>query len=364
MRRWISFLMAFGVLSLGVTASASGRDPGAVTVPALQGTVRDQCSGKILSSQFVVSLMDPTGAVVSPSKLTASAFEFQRLSEPSYVLQVSAPGYAALGDPAGPSPGVTISPEPGPVSDAVTGLPGRIVLPGGVEVFAELRVAVLLSPTGGCATPRRATIPALSGHVLDETSGARISGLTVALLNDAGADAFGPNGGTVGTGTFAVKTLPCGFYDLMVAAPGYNALGPDLFVVDDQSTAPTCDGTIGNGDIAYGTSLWVRLAAAQLNHPPVIDWISTLNGYAIKVGSDFPVQALVHDPDPPDNAALVSHWTEIGGFGGNPFCAFADPAALDTTMKCLSAGTGEVTFSVTDPHGATTSSSFMVIVKP
>jgi hypothetical protein len=363
MRRWFSFLMVFGLLSLGVTASASARDPGSVTVPALQGTVRDQCSGRTLSSQFVVSLTDPAGALVSPSKSTSSTFEFQRLSEPSYVLQVSAPGYAALGDPAGSSPGVTISPEPGPVSDAVTGLPGQIVLPGGAEVFAQLRVAVLLSPAGGCATPRRATVPALSAHVFDETSGARISGLAVALLNDAGADAFGPNGGTVGTGTFAVKTLPCGFYDLKVAAPGYNALGPNIFVVHDHSTAPTCDGPVGNGDIAYGTNLLVRLAAVALNHPPVIDWITTINGYALKIGSNFPVQALVHDPDPPDNAALVSHWTETGGSGGNPFCTFADPAALDTTMECLSAGTGEVTFSVTDPHGATTSSSFMVIVK-
>ena len=61
----------------------------------------------------VTVLQDP-GPIQSPSKVTTGHFVFDTVDPGPISLQVSAPGYAALGDPA--APGVTIIRDPGPIS--------------------------------------------------------------------------------------------------------------------------------------------------------------------------------------------------------------------------------------------------------
>ncbi len=82
---------------------------------ALVGTVRDATTRAKIAG-LSVSACFPPNPCVSPDKTTTGHFVYKNpgpSGAPSFVLQVSAPGYPALGDPA--APGVTIIRNPGPV---------------------------------------------------------------------------------------------------------------------------------------------------------------------------------------------------------------------------------------------------------
>ena len=80
-------------------------------VPAFVGTVRDATTRAKIPNLAVTVTGEP-GPIQSPSKVATGHFVFATLDPGPIQLQVSAPGYPALGDPA--APGVTVTVGPGP----------------------------------------------------------------------------------------------------------------------------------------------------------------------------------------------------------------------------------------------------------
>jgi hypothetical protein len=357
MRRWLSAGAVLVVLSVGLAGSAIAAEPGPINVPAMQASVKDQCTGGLVPG-FAASLVAATGATpVGPSKTTASGFVFQSgPANPDVVLHVTAPGYVPLGGAA--DPGFPISADPGPINVTAVQRQGPIELPDGVEMFTGVRLAVLLAPTAGCPTPlRAAAVTALSGKVVDVETGTPIPDAAVSVLPDpATPGAIDPGPVTVVNGAFKVKTLECGAYDFDVTSTIHkNTSGTLLHEVGHNQNL--CHGGPGSGDIAAGTTMVIALPALGLNRPPVIDW-TTASAYATNVGNAVHLNAAAHDPDPADNLALTDQWSSTDGT-----CTFTTPTTLATDVSC-GVGNALITLTVTDPHAATATASFVLLTLP
>jgi hypothetical protein len=113
MRRSFVVVVSVVAVLVGVATPAHAINPGPINLPALVGTVRDGCTGVKVPNLSVTVTRDP-GPAQSPDKLAAGHFVFKTINPGPQQLQVSAPGYAALGDPA--VPGVTVTIDPGPVN--------------------------------------------------------------------------------------------------------------------------------------------------------------------------------------------------------------------------------------------------------
>src|SRR5262245_58488308 len=97
MRRWLSVVSVVIVLSVGLAASAPAKNPGPPQLPAVQATVKDQCTGQPIAG-FTASLVDAAGTPTAPSKSTTSGFTYDAgPTEPDWVLHVTAPGHVPLG---------------------------------------------------------------------------------------------------------------------------------------------------------------------------------------------------------------------------------------------------------------------------
>jgi hypothetical protein len=350
MRRSLTVGLVMVLLSLGLAGSAAARAP-YVGLPAVQATVKDQCTGRNVPG-FVSSLTDSLGVSVSPSKVTAAGFSFVTLpSDPALTLHVSAPGYAPLNDPANPTPdpGVGISPPPGPLHSTEG---TAVITPTGDIVVETLAVAIMLapSPPGGCAQPRMPSVPALKGEVFNAQTGLAATGLTVNLVPDPGsATATDPGPAVVTNNTFVYPTLAEGTFDGLMEAEGIFY----FFKHSDSghSLVPSPDGSARFGTVLR---IWVRPAVDQ---PPDIDWL-TASDYVTTVGSPVLLASAADDPDPADNGNLTYQWSA----SGPPVCNFTSPTAASTTVICSSPGTTRISLTVTDPQSMTATKSFFLAV--
>jgi hypothetical protein len=179
---------------------------------------------------------------------------FATLSAPEYVLHLSAPGYQPLGDPASPNPGVTVEKQPGP-GGRVTRQPGPVGLPGGTQIFEGLRLAIMLMPDTGCATPRTPRQTAVSGKVLDLATGLPVPSAVIGLLPEPETPtAVNPGPVQVVKGIFKVSTLACGDYTMTLDAAGSVPVGPENAFVVQHENNNLCDTPIVSGKIAGRTS--------------------------------------------------------------------------------------------------------------
>jgi len=254
--------------------------------------VRDACTG-VAVSNLAVSVTDSTASTSAPSKMSSGAFQFASLDGSGLMLHVTAPGYAPLGDPTSPNPGVPVHQEPGPINRPVA----PVLLPGGVRWNMGERLAIMLTPTAGCAKPRLPAVQALTATVRDLTTGLAIPGLNVAISPDPGSPtAAEPGPIALGSGMFSVKSLTCGTYDLTIGASGYNPLGAGEATVTHHAATATCDGAVPSGAIAYGTVLNVQLPPTGFDQAPVIRWIK-VPSTTVHVGDTFTISAGASDPD-------------------------------------------------------------------
>ena len=212
-RRSMVVTVAVVGLLVGAAMPADAQGPGPVNVPALVGIVRDGCTNAKVAG-LVVTLTDTaTGAVVVPDQTTVGKFTF-KLGEPGPIsLQVSAPGYAALGDPA--APGVIVTKPPNPN------------LPAPQQMAMGMVTNIALAPNPLPANcPFAAKHPpnpnALVGTVRDATTRAKVPNPAATVCYTGSA--CQPADKTT-TGHFVFKVLPDGQGTLQLTAPGYPALG-------------------------------------------------------------------------------------------------------------------------------------------
>jgi hypothetical protein len=350
MRRGLSFGSVLVLLAVGLASSAGAKNPGPVGLPAVQATVKDQCTGANVPG-FVASVV-AGGASVSPSKTTTSGFVYNALDAPQFVLQVSAPGYEPLGGAA--NPGVPLFKQPGP-SGRADRQPGPNGLPGGVLVLTGMRAAVLLTPNGGCAAPRQAVVPAVMAKVIDRETGAPLSGVAEMLGQD-GTVSLSKN---FVNGAFAEKTLPCGAFGMNVSVAGHVTASPGTLLHELGHDYRLCHGGLGSGDLAVGETMTFALPGTTFNQPPHVNDVSVMQ-YSLQAGGiPVPISGSAYDPDPADNALLTYTWTS-----SDPSCTFTDPTNPVTEVSCDAPGNTLITFTVTDPHGATDSSAFDMLSVP
>src|SRR5262245_49173854 len=174
----VLMLVAAGLVGPADAASPPPTGPKLPAVPAVQVTVRDQCTGGPVPG-FVAQLIDPLGGSLAPSTVGPTSVSFGAVSEPSYGLHIAAPGYQVFGDavaglPLDMPPGVQgtdlvrVEKQPGPGQGPSSGF-----------LRQGLRVAAMLMPAAGCpGTPRTPTLPALSGRIVDASTGKAIPGTT------------------------------------------------------------------------------------------------------------------------------------------------------------------------------------------
>ena len=225
-RRSMLVTVAAVGLFVGTAVPAHAQDPGPINVPAFVGVVRDGCTNAKVAGLVVTLTNTTTGAVAVPDKTTVGKFTF-KLGEPGPIqLQLSAPGYAALGDPA--APGVTVLKDPGPIS-----------LPAPQQMALGLVAHISLAPNplpatcpGAAKTPK--PVPAFVGTVRDATTRAKIANLAVTVTKDPGPI---QSPSKVTTGHFVFDTVDPGPISLQVSAPGYAALGdpaaPGVTIIRD-----------------------------------------------------------------------------------------------------------------------------------
>jgi len=213
---------AFGLVAVIVAlvvgaVPAYARNPGPPGVPALVGIVRDACTGVKVPNLSVTVTADP-GPIQVPDKVGIGHFVFVTVDPGPVQLQVSAPGYAPLGDAA--APGVTVTTNPGPQN-----------LPAPQQMAVGLKTTIFLAPNPlppSCplaAKPHR-PLNALFGTVRDAITGAPIANPTVSVCYPPSP--CQPADKTTATGHFVYKsTGPAGSPSLVlsVTAPGYPALG-------------------------------------------------------------------------------------------------------------------------------------------
>ncbi len=212
-RRSMLVTVAVVGLLVGAAVPAHAVNPGPVQVPALVGVVRDGCTNGRVAG-LVVTLTDTaTGAVAAPDKTSVGKFAFKTVNPGPVQLQVSAPGYAPLGDPA--APGVIVTKPPNPN------------LPAPQQMAIGLVTNIFLAPNPVPANcPFAAKHPpnpnALVGTVRDATTRAKIPNLAVTVTINPGPI---QSPSKVTTGHFAFATVNPGPIQLQVSAPGYPALG-------------------------------------------------------------------------------------------------------------------------------------------
>jgi len=132
MGKFLAGLTVTVLIVAGVTVPAGASTP-TVHVAAIAGSVRDACTGLPIANPAVTVTGEP-GPTSLPSHVGLGTFTYKTLDPgpTSLVLQVTAPGYTALGDPA--APGVKVTAEPGPVN-----------LPSPQAITIGTRVAILLA---------------------------------------------------------------------------------------------------------------------------------------------------------------------------------------------------------------------------
>jgi hypothetical protein len=365
-RRLVRVAFVVVVMSAVFAGSTIAKQPGPVgfpLVPAVQATVKDECTGANVAG-FVAALEDPnTGAQVAPSKTTASGFVFATLSAPEYVLHLSAPGYQPLGDPASPNPGVTVLKNPGPTG-RVTKAPGPAGLPGQTRVYEGSRWAISLMPQAGCALPRQPKPATFAAKFFDLGTGAPLAAGTVNLVpNTPGVPAPAPI--PITNGQVKASALACGAYTMNIDAPGY-ASPPANSVAFMQHGSP-CDAAPVSGTATISTVLEIVVPPFAYNQAPQIDTI-TGDGGSIS-GTHNPVvgaTVYAHDPDPGETALLTYNWT-VTGSNGVTCSVFGATSTTAAFGPCSGGGSGGiivVKITVTDPHGASDSSGWGVMVLP
>ncbi len=208
----IALLALVAFTAVLVAPSAEARKPGPPKVPALNGTVKDACTGAKVSN-LSVSVEKPPSPPTAPSKVAAGSFRFDSLPGGQLRLKISAPGYAVLGDAA--NPGVDVVRPAGPPT-----------LPSPPQAEADgVSMKILLAPSPlptNCVPKKVGKVTALTGAVINACSGGKVANLTVTLENPPGLP-ITPS--KVAAGSFKFTTLPGGVGRLRVAAPGFGFLG-------------------------------------------------------------------------------------------------------------------------------------------
>ena len=171
--------LAILVLLLGttlwMTTPAGAKPPRPPSLPALTGVVRDVCTGAKVAN-LSVSAEQPPGAPRVPTRVGVGTFKFVTLPSDGIRLQVSAPGFAPLGDVV--SPGVDIALPPGPLSC----LRHRKRRP---PVTCEDLPCAPAAARGLRAAQSNAGHP-LTGTVRSSCNGDKVENLTVSLDQPAG----------------------------------------------------------------------------------------------------------------------------------------------------------------------------------
>lgn len=218
--------VSVAAVALVLLTGACSPPPPTVRVPGLTGIVLDACTGAPVPN-LAVAVTGDQGPVQEPTEVTLGHFTFGAANPGPSQLQVSAPGYAPLGDPA--TPGVAVTANPGPIQ-----------LPSPQRMAVGLTAVIYLSPSvvpADCGmadgSVRPAAVPALSGTVTDAATGAPLGGLRVSVTDPATGAVTAPTGG--GTGWFSYATINPGPIQLQVSAPGHASLG-------DGSTPGTAPG--------------------------------------------------------------------------------------------------------------------------
>jgi hypothetical protein len=358
-RRLVRVALVVVVMSAVFAGSAIARNPGPAgfpLVPAVQATVKDECTGAAVPN-LQVSISDGVGGTLAPTKLTTGAFQFASLSGlpeltgDDLLLSLSALGYQSLGDPASPNPGVTVLRQPGP-SGRVTKAPGPVGLPGQTRVYEGSRWAISLMPQAGCALPRQPKPATFAAKFFDLGTGAPLAAGTVNLVpNTAGVPAPAPI--PITNGQVKASGLACGAYTMNIDAPGYASPPPNS-VAFIQHGSP-CDAAPVSGTATISTVLEIVVPPFAYNQAPQID---TITGDSLVITANhlsavgFIVYA--HDPDPGETALLTYNWTMTTSTGVSCFFP-ASTIASAAVGPCTGNGTVSLKVTVTDPHGASAS---------
>jgi len=206
--------------------------------------VRDACTGVKVPNLSVTVTTNP-GPIQVPDKIGVGHFTFVTVSPGPQQLQVSAPGYAPLGDAA--APGVTITRDPGPIN-----------LPAPQQMAVGMKTAIFLAPNplpASCPLAAKAHRPlnALVGTVHDATTNAKVPNLSVTVTRDPGP-IQSPD--KVAAGHFVYRdpgpiSAP---FVLQVSAPGYPALG--------DAAAPGVTITVNPGPISLPAVQYMSVGLA------------------------------------------------------------------------------------------------------
>jgi hypothetical protein len=350
---WYGLLLIFiagGVVGpAGAASSPTG--PKLPSVPAVQGTVKDLCTGAAVPG-FSVQLVDPSGGSLPPTSMGTTAFSFGAVSEPSYELHIEAPGYQPLGDAVA---GVPLDMPPGvqgtdPVQ--VEKNPGPVGTQASAFLRQGLRVAAMLMPAAGCpGAPRTPTLPAISGKVVDVSSGKAIAGTTCEVV---GANP-GPTQVPVDNGKFLVDTWED------AQAIDINCEGDAAHEPASVSLFHTGALPLGSGKATVGESVAIGLFQA-VNHDPVI--VSTaLSATEIESGDTVTLNQVSFDPDVKDNLFLQIAWTANGA---TATCTFnpVPPHGFSTDVTCIGHGTVTLKLRVADLRGGATEKLHLLTVVP
>lgn len=353
--RWfyglILILVAAGLIGpAGAVAPPTG--PKLPNVPAVQGTVRDMCTGGPVSG-FTAQLVDALGGALSPSQIGPTSFSFGAVSEPTYELHLDAPGYQPLGDavsglPLDMPPGVQgtdpahVEVNPGPVQGPASGF-----------VRQGLRVAALLMPAAGCpGTPKTPMLPAISGKVVDADTGRAVPGTACELVGGQP----GPVQVPVENGKFLVNTWESG-QPVDINCEGDPAVHEPVSV----SLFHTGSLTLASGAAAIGETVAIGLNS-MINHDPVI--VSTaLSSTQITSGETVTLDQVSYDPDVNDNLLLQIAWTASSA---TATCTFSPvpPHGFSTDVTCVGSGTVALKLRVADLRGGAAERLHLLTVLP
>lgn len=333
MRRVIAIVVALSVIGFAGSSWAV-KAPGPPQLPAVQATVKDLCTGKPITA-FTARAVDAQGGIFLPAVQKRGKFTIATIDAPAFTLQVSAPGYVAIGDPADPNPGVGLEAQPGPIQQ-----------PGAVYAAEGLNVAIALQPDAPCARPKLPSVPTLSGMLADIDSGQplAVQSVTADVLGGTG-----PNGSAdcpvapsfiVTNGSFRAASA--------FGAPG---LAPCVYAVTVQgnggSTPPV--GVLEQwplsspSKVAIGTV--VDIAMSTRNHAPkVTQFFVLLSGVQVNQADFIGIVATDADLDP-----LTYQWNAT-----DPSCSFDTPTQSSVNVKCQKQGSVVISVDVSDGQLTTT----------
>jgi Carboxypeptidase regulatory-like domain len=240
----LALCMALVVVS---ASPAPAAQPGPIQLPVLVGSVRDACTGAKVPNLAVTLTTNP-GPQQVPTKLATGSFRYLSVStNPGPILlQVSAPGYAPLGDAA--APGVYVTINPGPV---------QVPSPQFVSVGVVVKILLAPTPLPATCTPRKAPVlNALKGTVKDALTGAKVPNLAVTVTTNPGPQQSPTK---LKTGAFTYRTSIPGPIQLQVSAPGYAPLGDAAAPGVEVTTNPGPSQLPSPQGIAIGTKIKILL---------------------------------------------------------------------------------------------------------